>query len=101
MIASWAGPSRPSASTARELGRKHADHTATIVIDDPTDAELDLLEVDRLPTWIGLDCPQGTRDQPGRDDLSRIRESAAWRHRNLVVGAHPKHVIESRFFLGS
>lgn len=112
--ASWADPSRPSVTVARELARKHHGGVEVLALDIaaptvtlppgteivaaspgsrltgevPSDLLIDRLRVDVIPTWIRFErSPARTED-----DLP------AWCEVVRREGARPKHDVEGTIF---
>lgn len=113
VTASWAPTCRPSLSVARELGRKYAERTRLLTIEDPSDDEIDLLAVDMLPCWIAVTgsdraTPEPPESAPDgepesfaaveRPSLAAVVAAPEWEHREVLVGAHPKHAVDSHIF---
>lgn len=52
--APWAGPSRPAPTVLRELARRWGPSMHTLLVEDPSEEDLDRWGVDVLPTWFRL-----------------------------------------------
>lgn len=107
--AAWAGPSRPAPTVLRELARRWGGQVHALLVEDPTDELLDLLQVEALPTWMRflpaeLHAPGPTEDRLTLEELSGITPSGGqvslpgpWVLVHRRTGALPKHVVDAEF----
>lgn len=119
--ADWCAPCRPAPTVLRELARRWGADAHAVLIEDPTDEQLDLLGITALPAWIRLrsglhdadhqfDRPGGvpeTPTEPGvgtvaglqgrRPDGAMVQLPGEWTVEERFEGALPKHEVHQRF----
>lgn len=111
--APWAGPARPAPTVARELSRRWGAAIRILLVEDPTDEQLERYSVDVLPTWLQF-VPVATGDRGAEGEqtpeqliLPELSGSdlagdevilpGPWLLVHRRTGAQPKHVIDAEF----
>lgn len=112
LSADWAGPSRPAPTVLRELSVRWGTDVRTLLLEDPSDEVLDLLEVDVLPTWLRFtrdtgsgpgdagtgSAPDRVPELRGRDPQGEaIVLPGPWVLQRRRTGALPKHAVDAEF----